>query len=91
MLNALDEYFHPKIEYITIYIDWIGSSDHRATICDDTRKTAYFLKGLHGRPYCKNEIVFDYVFDDIFKHIKEFHTYKCKVVNGKIMEIKDLH
>jgi hypothetical protein len=89
MLNALDEYLHPKIEYIIIRIDWIGRSDHSATILNDSTPTAcaYFLKHPHARPYCKNEIVFDYIFDDIFKVIKEGRTYKCKLVNGKIIEM----
>jgi hypothetical protein len=89
MLNAINEHFHPKVEYVTIRVDWIGRCDHHATIVNDSTPTtyAYFLKHPHAREYCKNEIVFDYIFDDIFKVIKEGRTYICKLVNGKITEM----
>ncbi len=89
MFNAMNEYFYPKVEYIIIHIDWIGTCDHHATICSDSKitKYAYFLNSPHGREYHENEIVLGYVFDDIFNHIKEGKTYNCKVVNGKIMEL----
>jgi len=79
------------MERFVIYINWIGRSDHLATIeSNHIHKYAYFLKHPHGRPYDKNEIVLDYVFDNIFKHIEEGKRYDCKVINGKIVEIIEI-
>ncbi len=86
MLKALSSYIWPQSEDVIIYIDWIGRSSHHATI-KSLGKNAYFMNKPHGRKYDPNEIVFGYIFDDIFKYIKEGRTYKCKVINEKIVEI----
>lgn len=50
-------------------------------------KSAYFLNSPHARTPCDSEIVFGYTCDNIFRHVKQGHTYICHVKNGVIVEM----
>lgn len=102
MFKSIIDYMFSPSEQVTLYIDWIGRSNHHVIIKSASPKfkylkengdfkSGYFLKSPHGRSYDKNEFVFDYIFDDIFRIVKECCTYNCKIEHGKIVEITQIH